>query len=395
MMDRANDGRRVLLLSTSSGPGGAERVIHMFGGALQQRGWDVTLGLFRPGWLKEECERDGIATRVMPQEGLLNWRWCRRWMAFIRENRINIIHAHEFDAIVSGWMLAEAVGLPFVATVHGKNYYWQRLRRRFAYRAVSRTAQIVAVSEDLKRFIVSKVGIADQRVNVVYNGVPAMDPVSEQEVKALRAELGINESDRVVGAVGNLYPVKGHRYLVAAMVDVLRKYPKTLLLLAGRGELEQELREEVWRLNMAERVRFLGLRQDVSRLLAVMDVFALPSLSEGLSIALLEAMRAGRPVVATRVGGNPELVIEGQTGFLVPAEDASALAQAILKLLEDPNQAKAFGDRAQRLVEKQYTLDCMADKYLQLYQQAIKKRDRRVGGGRAEVRMSGGARAKP
>jgi glycosyltransferase involved in cell wall biosynthesis len=331
----------------------------------------------------------------MPQEGLLNWRWCRRWTAFIRESRIDVIHAHEFDAIVSGWMLARVTGLPFVATVHGKNYYWQRLRRRMAYRAVSRTAQMVAVSEDLKRFMIDKVGMADHQVKVVYNGVPAMASVSEQEAKTVRAELGISESDRVVGAVGSLYPVKGHRYLVAAMADVLQKAPNTWLLLAGRGELEQELKEEAQRLGIAERVRFLGLRQDVPKLLAVMDVFVLPSLSEGLSIALLEAMRAGRPVVATRVGGNPELVIEGKTGFLVAAEDAPALAQAILKLLEDSNQAKTFGARARRLVEQQYTLDRMADEYLQLYQQAMRKRDRNVSGDREEARVSQRERVKP
>jgi glycosyltransferase involved in cell wall biosynthesis len=179
------------------------------------------------------------------------------------------------------------------------------------------------------------------------------------------------------------------------MADVLQKAPNTWLLLAGRGELEQELKEEAQRLGIAERVRFLGLRQDVPKLLAVMDVFVLPSLSEGLSIALLEAMRAGRPVVATRVGGNPELVIEGKTGFLVAAEDAPALAQAILKLLEDSNQAKTFGARARRLVEQQYTLDRMADEYLQLYQQAMRKRDRNVSGDREEARVSQRERVKP
>jgi glycosyltransferase involved in cell wall biosynthesis len=225
------------------------------------------------------------------------------------------------------------------------------------------------VSEDLKRFIVEQTGIADARVQVIYNGVDEAE-AGASHISQYRRDLGIPDDDLVVGVVGNLYSVKGHTYLLDAVPQILRTCPKTTFLLIGRGELEVPLKTQATTLGIENKVRFLGLRQDVPKLLAVMDVFAMPSLSEGLSIALLEAMAVGKPVVVTRVGGNPELVAEGETGYLVPAGDAHALAQAILALLCDPNRARTFGAWAKQLVQERFTLGHMADQYLRLYQQA-------------------------
>src|SRR5262249_33566826 len=139
------------------------------------------------------------------------------------------------------------------------------------------------------------------------------------------------------------YPVKGHRYLLDAMPTVLKCFPNCVLLLVGRGDLEVSLKEQAKRLGIEERVRFLGMRQDVPRLLAVMDMFVLPSLSEGLSMALLEAMASGKSVVATRVGGNPELVDHGKTGLLVNSEEAEDLAGNLIKILNDRTMLHEFG----------------------------------------------------
>jgi glycosyltransferase involved in cell wall biosynthesis len=368
----AGDGQaKVLHLSTSSGPGGAERVISTLAQALNDDRFRVIVGLFKSGWLQTECERLGVETRVIPLKGTLHMQWFRNCFRLVREERIALIHGHEFSAIVYGWIVSRLAGIFFVGTVHGKNYFWQKLRRRLAYRTISRLGQLVAVSEDLKDFIVKTVGIPASRVQVIYNGVESGSPVSDAEIDRCRAELGLSAGDPVIGTVGSLYPVKGHRYLLDAMPTILRQYPNAVLLLIGRGELEISLKEQTQRLGIEERVRFLGMRQNVPKLLAVMDVFVLPSLSEGLSLALLEAMASGKPVVATHVGGNSELIDHGRTGFLVQPEDARDLAANLLKLLSDPEKMQQFGRQAAERVRQHFSMGLMVDRYRDLYARAL------------------------
>jgi glycosyltransferase involved in cell wall biosynthesis len=361
------DKKTILFLSTTSGPGGAERMISTLSAALNAKQFRVIVGLFRQGWLQEQCESLQVETRIIPLEGVFHHRWFKRCLQLIREERVAVVHAHEFSAIVYGSLVARLTAIPFVGTIHGKNYYWERVRRRLAYRWASRYGQLVAVSEDLKKFVIEKVGIQDSRIQVIYNGVEPAATVQPEEVTRCREELGFGTDDIVIGAVGSLYPVKGHRYLLDAMPEVLAQHPRARLLIIGRGPLEDSLRAQADRLGIKDRVRFLGLRHDVPRLLAMMDLFVLPSLSEGLSLALLEAMAAGKPVVATRVGGNPELVKSGRTGLLVQPNDPVALATNISTLLSDPAKILEYGEHGRERVLACFGMDKMVDGYSRLY----------------------------
>ena len=133
-------------------------MISMLTAALNQGQFRIMVGLFRPGWLQAECEACGVRTCVMPLAGLFNLQWFRACLRLLRREQVVLIHAHEFSAILCGWIVATLAGVPFVATVHGKNYFWEKLRRRVVYRLVSQRDTIVAVSQDLKRFICEKVG---------------------------------------------------------------------------------------------------------------------------------------------------------------------------------------------------------------------------------------------
>jgi len=288
-------------------------------------------------------------------------------MRLIRRENISLIHAHEFSAIVYGWAVARITGIPFVGTIHGKNYYWEKARRRLAYRTVSRSGRLVAVSEDLKQFVADKVGIPASRVQVIYNGVKSDIRVSDAEVDSCRAELGLQAGNLVIGTVGSLYQVKGHRYLLDAMPAVLSRHPNTVLLLVGRGELEVSLKEQAKRLGIDKQVRFLGMRQDVPRLLALMDVFVLPSLSEGLSMALLEAMASGKPAVATRVGGNPELLDYGKAGLLVRPEAADDLADNLVRLSSNAAMMCELGRAGADRVRRSFSTDRMVSQYREMY----------------------------
>ncbi len=361
----------VLHLSTSSGPGGAERMISTLTAALNQGQFRIIVGLFRPGWLQEECEALGVRTSVMPLAGRFNVQWFRACFRLLRRERVALIHAHEFSAILCGWIVAMLAGVPFVATVHGKNYFWEKLRRRVAYRLVSRQGTMVVVSQDLKRFVCDKVGVAEKRVQVIYNGVAPAQTVSDEEVWKCKAELGVLGCYPVLGVVGSLYPVKGHRFFLEAMPELLRRWPQARLLVIGRGELDVALKEQAQQLAIGANVHFLGMRQDVPRLLSVLDAFVLPSLSEGLSLALLEAMASGKPVVATLVGGNPELIDHGRTGFLVQPENANDLAANLVKLLSDPGMMQQFGRQAAGRVQQHFSMGQMVDRYRNLYARSL------------------------
>jgi glycosyltransferase involved in cell wall biosynthesis len=370
-MPHAKAVRTILYLSTSSGPGGAERVVSNLAASLDPDRFRAILCLFRPGWIQERSESRGVRTYVIPTQGMTDWRWALRFKKLLRQEQADLIHAHEFDANVQGAFVAAISGIPLVATVHGKNYFWERLRRRLAYRWVSRHATMVAVSQNLKQFIVEQVGVSADRIKVVYNGVDVLPPCEPAEVDRCRKELGLSETDQVVGMVGNLYPVKGHQYLIDSIPEVLKECPDTSFVFAGRGLLEPELKEQVHRLGLDKRVFFLGLRQDIPRILATFNVFVLPSLSEGLSMAILEAMVAGKPVVATQVGGNPELVLNGETGFLVPPKDSHALASCLVTLLTNKAQAAQLAEKGKNRAEGQFSLETMVRAYQTLYDECL------------------------
>jgi glycosyltransferase involved in cell wall biosynthesis len=378
-MKQSSDKQTILIVTTSYGPGGAERMIATLSSALNQDQYRIIVGLSRPGWLQDECRRLNVETRAIPLEGSFHIQWFKTCFELIRAEKVVLIHAHEFSAIVYGWIVARLAGVPFVGTVHGKNYFWEKLRRRLAYRIVSRSGSLVTVSEDLKHFLISAVGLSEARIQVIYNGIESSASVSDGDVDRCRTELDLKPGDPVIGAVGSLYPVKGHKYLLDAMPALIRQHQNVTLLLIGSGDLEAQLKEQAKRLGIEQRVRFLGLRGDIPRLLAVMDVFVLPSLSEGHSLALLEAMLAGRPVVASGVGGNSELVLEGETGILVPSKDPDALTEALHQLLDNRAMREAFGHRATRRVQQQFSARLMTDGYKRLYNDLLGSNEGRVG----------------
>jgi len=362
----------VLHLSSSSGPGGAETVVASVATGLDASRYRSVVCLFHDGWLRDRCERLGLETHVIPMNGMLDVGWLRRFGRLLRDRGVGLIHAHEFGANTYGTLAGRFAGVPVVATVHGRSYYADCGRRRLAYRVVSHAAAMVAVSEDVKRFVTERTGVSAKRVRVVHNGIGPSRMVSTEARARVRADLGLGDGCRVVAVVGNLYGVKGHRYLLEAAPSILQACPSTVFLVAGGGEREAALREQARRLGIEARVRFLGFRDDVPALLAICDVFVLPSLSEGLSIAILEAMAAARPVVTTKVGGNPELVVDGETGLLVQGADARQLASAVIRILADPAEARRLGENGLSRVSNRFTIRAMVRQYEAIYEGALR-----------------------
>jgi len=185
--------------------------------------------------------------------------------------------------------------------------------------------------------------------------------------------LGLHPQGLVIGTVGWLLPIKGPMHLLRAMSFVWQSHPETGLVYVGKGDLEKELREEAFRMGVSERVSFLGWRDDVAEIMQLLDVFVLPSLNEGMGRVLVEAMAAGKPIVASNVGGIPDLIIQGENGLLVPAGDAEALAGGIEFFITNPEKRREMGERGRKMAVR-YGSDSMVQKIDQLYRELLGKK---------------------
>ena len=235
--------------------------------------------------------------------------------------------------------------------------------QRWAWRRVDR---LLSVSARLADRMAATVGVSPTEIRIIRNGVDTRRFASVDRDQARRA-LGLAPSDLAIGAVGRFQPVKDHANLLLASSALAREGHQHLVLLAGVGPLRKSLKDLALRLGIAERVRFLGHRPDVESVLAALDIFALPSKSEGLSNTLLEAMAAGVPVVATHVGGADELVQHGATGLLVPAQQPDALASALSQLIMDPEKRRHMGYLGQQRAHQEFSLERMIRSYEELY----------------------------
>src|SRR6185436_9683586 len=278
-------------LIETDGPGGAERMLASLANELQASGYPGIA--FVParieGWLESELRGFGVPIEYVPLHKPFSRAFARELAAAFRRHNVALAHSHEFTMAFYGAWASRLAGVPHVITMHGSRYYAERWRRRLAMRwAVGSSAAVTAVSHKLAESMRRDLWLRRGRVAVVPNGI--------------RRELGVGPEDRLVLAVGNLYPVKGHADLVTAVSYLAPRYPALHLAIAGRGELAETLNREANTRRIADRVHLLGLRNDVAELLASADAFVLPSRSEGLPLELLEAMFAGLPIVATRVG---------------------------------------------------------------------------------------------
>jgi glycosyltransferase involved in cell wall biosynthesis len=269
-------------------------------------------------------------------------------------------------AFYGAWA-ARLAGVPHVITMHGGRYYAAHMRRRLALRlALALSDRMVAVSHRLAADLRRDLRVAASRVSVLPNGVRA----ERAHPGTVRDELGLGPGDRLLVSVGNLYPVKGHRHLIDALGLLRERNHEPHLAIAGRGDLADALTARAHHLGLADRVHLLGLRSDIPALLAAADAFVLPSLSEGLPLALLEAMFAGCPIVASEVGEVGAALGDGEAGLLVPAGDSAALANSLEKVLADPARAREMGERAARRAATEYDVAQMVRRYGALYEAA-------------------------
>lgn len=368
-------GTAVALMIESDGPGGAERMLLHLAEGLRERGHDICpiLPANGCGWLAGEFRKAGFEPEVFRLRRAIDPGCVRGLGEVFRRRGVDVVHSHEFTMAFYGAAAARLSRLPHVITMHGGTGFAERWRRRAALRwAFRRSDAAVTVSRSSRTSLAEALGISEAALDVVPNGIA----FAAGDRTAARARLGLEEDETLILAVGNLYPVKGHAVLLRALAAMNGAAGRWRVAVAGRGAEEEGLRSYAEGAGIASRVELLGYRADVPELLAAADVYVMPSLSEGLPLALVEAMFAGKPVIASRVGGIPEVVEHGETGLLVPPRDPDALAEALRCLLVDPSRARALGEAAREAARSRYGLGPMTDAYRRLYAAAADARER-------------------
>jgi len=327
------------------------------------------------GWLGDHFRRVGFTPEVFRLQRRIDPGCVRGLMDLFREHRIDAVHSHEFTMAVYGAAASRLLNLPHVITMHGGFKVWKALRRRIALRwAMRQSDHTVMVSRATRRQFATELGVDESLFTVVPNGVP---PAAGDGARA-RAEFGIAEHECVLLAVGTLENHKGHRVLLEALTGLVSTglgAPWKLIIAGGRGgDQHQSMLEYIRAESLDERVHIVLNRNDVADLLALADVFVMPSLAEGLPMAILEAMVAGKAIVATAIAGIPEAIDDGREGLLVPPADTAALAGALRLLLADPARRAVLGEAAAARANLDFTVAVMAERYEALYANAYGRR---------------------
>ena len=298
----------------------------------------------------------------------VQWLICR----IIKNVKPDIIHSFLPLVTFIGAFSGRLMGVPLVIT--SRRGLSTHQKRHPILRPLDRMANcfshyIAVNSKRVLADVVSHEGVHLEKMILIYNGIKtsAYESMVHQREK-IRAELGLQSRDKIITVVANYIPYKGHMDFLQAAEKIKKRFPETQFWLIGEDRgIEEKLKQESEKLGIADSTRFWGQRSDIAELLAASDISVLPSHEEGFSNVILESMAAGLPVVATDVGGNPEAVLDGMTGWIVPPRNPGQIAEKIIALLNDPEQAKKFGEKGRKNVKELFSMERMVQKHLELY----------------------------
>jgi glycosyltransferase involved in cell wall biosynthesis len=355
----------------SLNPGGTEKLVVEMSLAFASEFDVVVLCLDEPGLWAGDLRAKGIPVYCLWRQPGLDLAMPIRLANHFRRSNTQIVHAHQctpwFYAALSRLLhsaprlLLEEHGRFFPEVENPKRVLVNRLLVR------KLTHRFVAVSEDIRGRLQQYEGLDAERLDVIYNGVKAEPPLGPDARDALRNELGFAPGCFVVGTAGRFDPIKNLPVLVGSLVRAGKEVDTLRGLLVGDGPVFAEIYSLVEETGLHDRIRLTGFREDARNLIQCMDLFVLSSFSEGTSMALLEAMAAGVPVAVTRVGGNPEIVIGGESGWVVPSNSVDALSAAILDSVRDAQKRRKIAAAGQRRFEDHFAFDRMIENYRHQY----------------------------
>jgi glycosyltransferase involved in cell wall biosynthesis len=361
---------RVLMAVDSLDVGGAERHVVDLVLALHREGHDVTVACSVPGSLAEFLEASRIPVR--PLVGSIVKRRVSRPYALglreiLREGRFDLVHAHVYSSAAASALATVGTGTPLVVTEHTEALWQGTNGRLFSFWMYRRAARVIAVSDAIRWRLIERDNVPPAKITLVPNSVPPVRG-SYGDTLPLPAELG---EGPLVGVVARLQPEKGVTNFVTAAARVAKEFPAARFVVVGDGPLREELFALAEGLGVRERFLFLGFRPNAQALIKLMDVVAVPSVSEGTPLVVLEAMGAGVPVVASKVGGIPDQISHGREGILVPPADSRALGDALLDLLRDPERARRMGEAGRSRAGTEFSHENMVRRVEGIYRAAL------------------------
>lgn len=321
--------------------------------------------LQKEGQLKGELERQGIPVYSIPKKEGIDYFLPFKLKALIKQIKADIVHTHNSTPWIYS---AAAVSLLNSNTrlIHTKhsNLGADKTRLQNVERFASKvTKHIIADSQSVMDFMVQKQNIAQNKIKLIYNGI---------DIDKYKLPIPPKQDNiKRIGIVARLVPVKDHKSLLDGFKLLSQRLPDVELVIIGDGTLKSELTAQAAQLQVDSRVKFLGSRRDIPELLSQLDIFVLCSIDEGMPISLLEAMAAGLPVVATKVGGIREIVVENKTGLLIQPQNPQALADAIYKILTDSPLARSMSQEAVRIVAERFSIKKMTEGYTSLYENLL------------------------
>lgn len=369
---------------------GAQEVVHILAKYLQRNHCEVVVCAFQDGPMRQKIEDLGVPVELLsrPQHSIVNlpiflwemWQIRQKLLALVATYQVDIIQTHLLEVLdfvclsLRGHHQVKLVlwtvhNIEMLPTYPGVLLSAKRVVYRWLYRYLAhKVDHFIAVSDEVNRAIVREMGsqVASQ-VETISNGVDTELFGSLNSQSAIREALDLSDESPLILTIGRLTEQKGQRFLIEAAAQVLSNNPHVHFLFVGQGELKERLIHQAKQTGFEKNFHFLGLRKDIPELLATADLFVLPSLWEGLSIALLEALAAAKPVIATAVSGTQQLITSDINGIVVPPSDSTALAQAILSLLDDPDKAQSLGQAARAHIIENYSAKKQVEQSITLY----------------------------
>lgn len=350
--------------------GGAEVLAARLARQLSGRYRFVFACLDEVGTLGESLRDQGFPIHVLGRRPGVDLACARRLAALARRERFDLIHAHQYSPFLYAGLARWPHRRPSILfTEHGREFpdVTGRSHKPVNRLLLRRGDRVVGVGQAVRRALVDKEGLPPGRVGVIYNGIDTASYAGAAGRDEVRRELGLGADDFVIILVARMDPIKDHATALRAVARVAARRDDARLVLVGEGPTAGAVAGEAARLGLGPHVLQLGLRTDVARLLGGADVSLLTSLSEGIPLSLIEAMASGLPVVATRVGGIPEVVQEGLTGLLAPSGDDAGLADALLRLAADPDLRGRLGGQGRARAEAVFSEARMHAAYREAY----------------------------
>ncbi|HEX67912.1 MAG TPA: glycosyltransferase, partial [bacterium] len=357
---------KILHLITTLDLGGAERHLYFLVRETIRKGYQIEVAYLKgQGKMEPFFRKLGVKVFPLHMKTIFDPRCIFSLYRLIRKNRYSIIHTHLFKADFLGGIVGKFAGCPrIISTKHNIDLYLKNQIFGLLGRWIASIInyRVIAISYAVKDFLL-KLGFPKKKIVVIHYGLGEISLTG----KSVRKELLIPEDKIVITCVARLYPQKGHIYLIQALEKIKKTYSNFVCLLVGDGPLRNELEREVKRRNLEKEVIFMGWRNDVGDILAGSDFLVLPSLWEGFGLVILEAMSLHKPVVATRVGPIPEIIIEEKTGILVSPQNVEELSNAILRMISEPELRRKMGEAGWRRLRENFSLEKMIEKYVKFY----------------------------